>query len=515
MAARLDKAREIKSAEYKNPNMSEEGQALVRQAEKAILKPGYPNAGKELLKFAQDVEQFEKLSRLNGISPEEVKKTYKGIDDLLKSAAPTSPGVTGDGMPSARQRVRVAEQLMNMVAHPEDRNQGNFDTCAMATVEGMLLTGKNAEPSRVTNMVSEVALSGQTKAGDLTVKVDKQSMLSFGEHADNRPVGDDRQRLAENIFRLAAANTYFALRKQEGHAEGQLHYVSGKDGNQVIYKRDQALPHDAKLAERNTPGEEIRGAHEASTAVAGSRILKQITGKDFKDRIFVNTNAEESDPNWVTEFSNAKEMDDLLKKAKEEGRLPITLGVFTSNQLFSKGENIFSEMDDVDDEKEAGSVIRDMLEDGHAILVTDRREGPLGAQYDIKNTWGAKSNIQTWSSPLYESTEQLHPTKVIEQLDKWHKGHKPGDKEHTERYVLSLFLTSATLNKQVGELPNGGTPSHQKDLQLANLQMRANYQALPVETRREVEKHVAKQIKSIKDTEQKALVQETLDRLTK
>lgn len=523
VAARVDKTKEVKSPEYKNPNMSEEGQALVRQAEKAILRPGYPNAGKELLKFAQDVEHFEKQAKENGISPEEVKRTYKGIDALLKSAAPGAPGVTGDGMPSERQRVRVAEQLMNMVAHPEDRNQGDSDTCAMATAEGMLLTGKNAEPSRVTKIVSEVALTGQTKVGntdengnsnEVTVKLDKQSMRSFGEHADNRPVGDERQRLAENIFRLTAANTYFAMRKQEGHAEGQLHYESGKNGNRLVYRRDESLPHDEKLAERNKPGEEISGPHEASTPIAGSRILNQITGKDYKERFLVNTNAEESDPKWTTGFSNAKELDDQLKKARDEGKMPVTIGVFASNPLFSKGDNLFSEMDDIESEEEAGKIVRDMVEDGHAIMITDRTDGPLGPQYQIKNTWGKESNIMAWSHELFESTEQMRPSKVVEQLDQWHQSHKPDDKEHRNRFVASILLTTAALDRQAKELPNGGSPAHQRDLQSANLKMKALYETLPINMRREIERGVQNHLKTIKDPEKKATIQRVLETLT-
>lgn len=530
LAARLDKTKEVKTLDYKNPNMSEEGQALVRQAERAILKPGYPNAGKELLKFAQDVEHFEKQAKQNDISPEEVKRTYKGIEDLLKSATAGAPGVTGDGMSSERQRVRVAEQLMNMVAHPEDRNQGDSDTCAMATVEGMLLTGNNAEPSRVTRMVAEVALTGQTKVGNLddngsknetgsknevTVKLDKQSMRSFGEHADNRPSGDERQRLAENIFRLTAANTYFAMRKQEGHTEGQLHYESGKNGNRLVYKRDESLPHDEKLAERNKPGEEISGPHEASTPIAGSRILNQITGKDYKERFLVNTNAEESDAKWTTGFSNAKELDDLLKKAKDEGKMPVTIGVFASNPLFRKGDNLFSEMDEIESEQDASKIVRDMVEDGHAILITDRTDSPLGAQYQIKNTWGKESNIKAWSHELFESTEQMRPTKLVDQLDKWHQGHKPDDKEHRHRFVASLLLTTSALERQAKELPNGGSPAHQRDLQSANLRMKAMYETLPLNMRREIERGIQNHLKTVKDPEKKATIQRTLDTLTK
>lgn len=495
-----DKNKEVKETKetgYKNPNMSEEGQALVRQAEKAILKPGYPNAGKELLKFAQDVETFEKTARENGLGPEEVKNTYKGINDLLRSSSePGNPGVTGDGMKSERQRVRVAEQLMNMVAHPEDRSQGSFGTCAMATAEGMLLTGKNADPSKVTKMVSEVALTGKTEVGGLTVKLDRQSMQSFGEHADNRDVGVDKQRLAENIFRLTAANTYYAMMKEEGKAEGQLQYVSRKDGNHLIYKRDESLPHDANMAKQFTLKDGDTSPGEAATLVNESRILNRITGKDYKERMVQNGNIVDGDEKWVTQVKSQQELDAHLKQVKENGGYPVTLTVYAGNPPFSDASNPFKAMDKTKSTNDIVNIFKDVFFDAHSILLTDRKEGPRGPEYPIKNTWGADSNVTANQDTVYTATLPVKASHMAENIDKWHQESNDKTSEgHLGKLAVSLLLTSLEIDTRRRNTPEGANPALERDLQSAQLRLHSVYQGLPQADRTKIEREMDKALK--------------------
>lgn len=514
-----DKNKEVKKpAEtgYKNPNMSEAGQELVRQAEKAILKPGYPNAGKELLQFAQDVEHFEKQAKENGLSPEEVKNTYKGINDLLRSSSePGNPGVTGDGMKSERQRVRVAEQLMNMVAHPEDRSQGSFSTCAMATAEGMLLTGKNGDPSKVTKMVSEVALTGKTEVGGLTVKLDRQSMQSFGEHADNRDVGVDKQRLAENIFRLTAANTYYAMMKEEGKAEGQLQYVSRKDGNHLIYKRDESLPHDPEMAKQFTLKDGVSSPGEAATLVNESRILNRITGKDYSDRMIQNGYAVQGDEKWVTQVKSQKELDDHLKQVKENGGFPVTLTVYAGNPPFSDASNPFKALDNTKNSDAIVGVFKDMFFDAHSIQLTDRRQGPNGVEYPIKNTWGADSNVTANQDTVYTASLPVRASHIAENIEKWHQESTDKSSEgHLGKLAVSLLVANLDIDTRKKNSPEGANPALERDMQSAQLRLNAIYHTLPQSDRTKLEREMQKAFKQAPDKPTQELMQKLWGQIT-
>lgn len=499
-----DKTREGEKTQYTNPNVSPEAQELVRQAEKTIMRPGYPNAAKEFEQFKADVELFERQAKANNLSDQEVRDTYKGIDKLLKSADGAHPGLTRDGMQSERQRIRVAEQLMNMTARPEDRSQGSYDTCAMATVEGMLLTGKGSHPAKVTQMVSDVALTGKTNVGGTEVKLDRQSMQSFGEHAQNREYGADSQRLAENIFRLTAANTYYGIMKEEGKAEGQLQYVSRPDGNRLIYKRDHTLPDKPELAALNKPEGRVSDPGDASTMVAESRILNKITGDDYKSRVLVNTNVEKTDPAWTTGYKSQAELDDVLKKTGEDGKFPVALGVYTGNELFSDGKNPFSAMDKIKNQNELEKRFKDMYEDGHSLMLTGRNTDFGSPRYGIKNTWGESSNISGSAADVFQSTEPVRPTKLADFIDSWHQDHS-GDKskEHTEKFAGSLFFTAAYIEMQRKNSPAGGSQAMQRDYEEATRHLATMYKTVPEKTRRELEQTVDKLAEQTKDADER------------
>lgn len=425
------------------PPLTKEGQDLLDLAEKRIKIPGYPNAGKEFEQFARDLETFEKSARDQGLSPQEVKDTYKGISRLLDSAAPGKPGVTEAGMTSDRQRVRVAEQLMNMVARPEDRQQGNFDTCAMASVEGMLLTGKDRQPSKVTGMVADVALTGHTNVNGIDVKIDKRSMQSFGEHAENRGAGENKQRLAENIFRLTAANTYYGIMRAEGSPEGQLSYVSGKDGNQLKYTPDANDPtkHKPEYALLNKPEGRVTSPGPAASMTGESRILNQITGKDYSDRLIVNSATKGEDPKWVKMVGSQNELDTHLRQLEAQGKMPVALAVFAGHRMFSDGENPFNQLSQINSDKDIKKVFDTMYQDGHSLLVTGTNQFGFSTRYDIKNTWGAESSKSVSNRELFESTRPVSPSEMVNNLEQWKAGNVDmQDKKERAKYETGIGL---------------------------------------------------------------------------
>jgi hypothetical protein len=482
-------------------SLSPEGQALLASAEKSIKVPGYPNAEKEFAQFTKDLETFEKSAREQGLSPQEVKDTYKGIGRLLDSAAPGKPGVTEAGMTSDRQRVRVAEQLMNMVARPEDRQQGNFDTCAMASVEGMLLTGRDRQPSKVTGMVADVALTGHTNVGGIDVKIDKRSMQSFGEHADNRGAGENKQRLAENIFRLTAANTYYGIMRAEGSPEGQLSYVSGKDGNQLKYTPDANDPtkHKPEYAQLNKPEGRETSPGPAATMTGESRILNQITGKDYSDRLIVNSATKGEDPKWVKLVSSQSELDTHLKQLQDQGKMPVALGVFAGHRIFSDGENPFNQLSQSSSDKDIKRVFDSMYQDGHSLLVTGANQFGFGTRYDIKNTWGADSSKSVSNRELFESTRPVSPSEMVGNLELWRVGNLDmQDKKERSKYETGIGLAVLYVVGGYTNLSDNVPQSVKNDYVQAGRRLKDIMQGMTPESQKElvkVEKQLQEQAK--------------------
>lgn len=430
---------------YSNNGLSDEANKLLRSAEKKIFNPNYPNSAKELLQFQKDVEKFEREARLSNLPERELKQTYKNIQKLLDSTGDGGAGEIANGVRSERQRVRVAEQLMSMVARPEDRGQGEFSTCALASVEGILLTGKDRQPSKVTEMVSELALTGKSKVRGVDVHLDNKSMQSFGEHSANNTAGDGRQRLAENIFRLGVANLYFSMLRAEGNPEGQFRYTSGKDGNRLVAEPDSKLtPQDPEKRKEFEEKQKAylaspEGPGPASTMTAESRILTQITGQDYKDRILVSiTNMKDEDAKFVTSISSQSELEAHLQQLKQEKRLPAALAVQTNNQIFSEDQTLFQRLDKAKKPDDVARFILNLVADGHSLLITDVRGGNLFPGYDIKNTWGNDSNMTVSGRGLYDAMKSVPPVDVVRDLERWHQDNS-NLKGHMDKYMIGLI----------------------------------------------------------------------------
>lgn len=491
-----DRVSELPVFQQQSP-LSKEGQDLLAVAEKRIKIPGYPNAAKEFEQFEFNLRSFERSARASGLSGDEIKDTYKGIDRLLQSTAPGRPGVTDGGIASGRQRVRVAEQLMDMVASPYDRQQGSYETCAMASVEGLLLTGKDRQPSKVTGMVADVALTGQTNVRGLEVKIDRQSLQSFGEHAENRDFGENKQRLAENIFRVTAANTYFAIKRAEGSPEGQLSYVSRKDGNHLKYTpdaKDKSL-HRGDLAFYNAPGIDINAPGPAATMTGESRILNQITGKDYKDRVIVNSNSKNEDPAWVTRVSSNAELEAHLKKLEGQGKLPASLAVYTGHEAFSGKGNPFNMLNKVDSDAEAKEVFGSLFQDGHSLLITNSNGQGDKTKFVVKNTWGAESNIDVSSQKLYDATNPVSPNQMITNLQLWKIGSVDmHNKKQRDDYETALTSTASYIVGGLRNLSADAPASTKEDYLSAGHRVKEIMDAMPPH----YQKKLAAELKALK-----------------
>lgn len=86
----------------------------------------------ELQKFKRGLEHFKHRPSIDGMDSAEVEKTLLQLDLLTKTVGETP-------MPSI-DRLHVAEQIMHQAAYPQSIDQGNHNTCNVATVEARTYT---------------------------------------------------------------------------------------------------------------------------------------------------------------------------------------------------------------------------------------------------------------------------------------------------------------------------------------------------------------------------------------
>lgn len=493
-AAETAKAKDTADKLQIGAEVSPEGQALLALAEKKINVPGYPHAAKELELFKANITKFEKEAKEGGLSDQEKRETYKGIDRLLNSTGRDAQGVSS-GVHSERQRVRIAEQLMDMVARPEDRSQGSFSTCALASIEGLLLTGKDREPSKVTGMVADLALTGHTNVRGIDVKLDRQSLQSFGEHAENRAPGEDKQRLAENIFRVAAANVYFGIMKNEGKPEGQLQYVSRQDGNYLKYVPDTTgqLVHSKELAKLNQTQYREESAGSASSMTGESRILSQITGKDYSDRIIINSEIKGEDAKYVTKLGSEKELAEHIKDLEKQGRLPAAMGVYAGHEALAGAGNPFDGLGDMKTAADAQKVFSNLFADEHSMLVTGTKQFADLTMFSMKNTWGEKSNIDVSSAVLFDITKPVDPNIMLDSLQQWHKEHPDnGSKDLRSKYDAGITAGAFYVVGRYGELAADASPQTRQAYEAAGHRAKEMLDTMSVDDKVELAKVIAK-----------------------
>lgn len=440
--------------------LSPQAKDLFSLAQKKIKDTGVPNSSKETEQFAKDLEKFEREAKQSKLPQSEIEKTYADISQILRSTGENASGANENGVRSERQRVRIAEQLMSMVAEPEKRNQGRTQNCALAGIEGLLLMGQTREPAKVTAIVKDITLRGETKMDGsmppVIVKIDRESLRSSGEYAENVKPGTNKERFAEGIFRLAAANTYFAIRAVEHDAEGQLHYVNRADGNHLIYVRNKDLAHSRDLAKLDTIGNVDNSPGAAATTDATWHVLKQITGKDFKDRIIVSaTENPTGDANHMTKVSTREELDRHLRKLEKQGRLPAEVQVHGSHS--SVGDNPFKNLSRQKTAEDTGKYLLKMFDDLHVVLVTDASKWGDSKPFEIKNTWGEKFNKDLSTDELFSATGAVPFNQYLDKLHSWKLDHvKPQENKQYEVALtkMAIEIVSSYSNLKPSDSPD-------------------------------------------------------------
>ena len=431
-----DTPREVPPA---SPEVAEERQKLKDLAEEKIKDP------EKRAKFEADMLRFEERAakQTPPLSPEEIAKTYKEMERLLNA--------TGDAPLKQDDRIKLAEQVMSQVANPKSIDQGQHETCNMTTAETIIYT---KSPSEAVKLVTDVATTGEYTAKDGTkVKVDPTA--ADGEAKGNPPNDGDRSH-ASQIFQVTAVNLYYQKQPYTWtDSAGMVHTVPA---GQLEYQQQPAQPGAVppvaggeRLLDHTTNPPTVvtksDGTIQDSPDLADRAMVdvpNMITGKN--DAIMIeHEKAKYGDTTGVNTFKNEQEMKDFIKKAKEEGKMPIIIGVHTGQEPFLH---------------DSGNGAAGGSGGWHVVTITDYDDAT--GKVKIDNQWGSSADHQGDNGvsidDLYRASRNPADTEMREAP--WYKPWEDDKK---------VNVTIESLQKDVDYNREHGTIDTQKELELLRL----------------------------------------------
>ncbi len=320
-------------------------------AEKASLANAVEKLSPERRdRFYARMEEFESRARSDRLSAAQVNATYGQIRRLIESPA---------GSLSAQQCLNIAEQAISMAADPTSIDQGVHDTCGAAVVE---VRTYMRHPEKAVQLVADVALTGKVTApGGTALEIDvtphDTSKLAF-------PKSGQRSHASE-IFQVAAIN--LALNSRPGVREGTLSYIQKDRRPETVNLGEMVIDNSA-----NPPGErKFEGLFVADVL----RMNKLVSGENEPELVLWKASAK-GGRQFGTPFTTQAEMEKALLDAKQNGKLPAVLYVYSGNDpLWQDAPN--------NADGGRGS--------GHFINVTDIQPG-TPPQVEIDSTWWRRAD---------------------------------------------------------------------------------------------------------------------------
>lgn len=304
--------------------------------------------------FMADMEKMEEKVRNGELTEHELAEFYHEVGRLLEADgySPTTP----------QERETLAIQVMENAANPTMIDQGSNPTCNVTAIETRTYTRSPADAARV---VADVAITGQYTAYDGTqVKVDpKPHGVSKNEDADSV------RNYASEVFQVATINLHYAKHDSD---KAYVYDIEGT-GHLVDYSKNPPKDID------ESPKLDARELTEISN---------QITGLDERDVVIGHEKNRGGDDEDITNFKNEEEFNELLKRLKEEGKLPVIIAVHTGNEPFWS-----------DSGKGAAGGAGGPDGGGHVVTITDYNEGPPPT-VAVDNQWGSDDDHLTPETQL-------------------------------------------------------------------------------------------------------------------
>ncbi len=327
---------------------------------------------KSFKEFQENLEKFESRKGeppLPPISDAEKAKTYKEISKLITSESKV--GI------SKENQIVLAGQIMQHAANPTKIDQGRHPTCNATTIEVLTYAHK---PSEAARLVADVALTGEyktTKDGTV-IKVPLENLQPDKDSMENK---DGLRTYDSQIFQLTVGNIkwqkenpnlrFMQVQPQAGLRDDYGERIFDTTNNQFLKYPDGTPQRD--------PG---------FLAWDHVDVLSKITGRDEKGSTLVHWGEADGSKQiggrslpWsssdarLSSINSEKQLQDLLLKAKEEGKLPIIVCVYANKRPFA-----------ADDVAGGGG--------GHVVSIWDiDATDPKNVRISVDNQWGSASDF--------------------------------------------------------------------------------------------------------------------------
>lgn len=299
--------------------------------------------------LTDSMKAFEVRARERGLPDKEVASTYSHVSRLLEA--------TGETPLTTDRRHRLALQVAAYAAVPTDISQGINSTCSVASIESAVYT---INPSDAARIVVDIATTGRhtTRTGHEIV-VDPSPRTEAARYEGIRRDGDREH--ASEIFQITAANVFYRSTGQTFRYD-QVPTVGTSDSGERLF--DTA----GLGVMRDFPG--LSDGDIAATA-------RLITGHD-RIGVIHSEGYARSHP-IVDKAASLEELNTLLLRAKEEGRLPLIVRVNAVLEPFAR----------------YGSDLKpaDLTTSGvHVVTITDYHPGPP-PKVNLDNSWKERDDF--------------------------------------------------------------------------------------------------------------------------
>jgi hypothetical protein len=328
---------------------------------------------KDLKRFRENSEEFERRATAQGLNSAELAETYRQIARIMQPGA--------DTVLRHEDRLKIAQQAMHQAAFPSRIDQGRHQSCSVTAVEVRTYT---KTPSKAVQLVADIATKNSFRTADGTDITLHPGSLKADEEASQNPTPDGKRSYASQLFEIAAANIHW-MRVTE-NADGQPIPKHSLGVAQMPEKRGITLAQTESGFGFDT-GERLFDLRSTPPLVLAKDfaikvghvedISNQITG--LNESGFVIENAELGALRNTVHFRSTADLQQTLYKLKADGSLPALIRVHTANEPFYKADA-----------------------DWHLINVMDFDAS--NGKTVISNQWGARGDMTVKVGTLYQAT---------------------------------------------------------------------------------------------------------------
>lgn len=282
-------------------------------------------------KFSQQLSEFQQRAANQGLSMQEVARTYAAIGSFMRSDSSVGIG--------RAELNALSLQCLKNAAAPYTIDQGINNTCNVTTVEGRLYT---VSPSDAISVVSKIALDGKfrTRGGSL-ITLDTLQLQPDDEAKSTLLTMDSGKRLyASQLFQHGAINTYWQTARYtpdlrevpKGSLEYRVQNSKGAEGT------NPAMPRQEQIVDRSS-GESVvlrfQGELINSPKLTLEKMLqveRALTGRLERSRMV--DGAIPASTKDIMRPHSAEELKEHLKRTKADKGFPITLQMDVRAEAF-------------------------------------------------------------------------------------------------------------------------------------------------------------------------------------